>query len=90
MALPTVALPTGTVEIDGDTVPVRGLSRGEAMAMAKNVEDAAESEIALISHGLDTALADVREWYGGAPSHVVQKIVAKVMELSGLDGLGNE
>lgn len=89
MALPTVAMPTATVHVGDTDVSVRGLTRGETMSMAGKIEDAVETEIKLLSHGLDTPLEDVRAWYHGTPSHVVQMLVTKVMELSGMDGLGN-
>jgi hypothetical protein len=96
MALPVVALATETIELGGQSFSVRELSRGEAMQMAEaaaakngSEADAAQMEIVLLSHGLDTTLDEVRDWYAHAPSHVVQALVAKIMSLSGMDDLPN-
>lgn len=93
MPLPSVPLPTATVEVEGHTIPVRGLSRGEAIALktaALAEVGEAEVEIRTLAHGLDTALEEIRDWYEKTPSHVVQKVADKIVELSGLDGaLGN-
>jgi hypothetical protein len=91
MALPVVSLPTATVDIDGQSVSVRGLTRGEAMigAAMNTGSNAVELEKHVLVHGLDTAAEEIEAWYDKAPSRVVQTLVEKIMELSGMDGLGN-
>jgi hypothetical protein len=83
----TVTLPSG----QGD-VRVRGLSRNEAVAMAKLVGDSGhltpEAEAFACSHGmLDPVMTedDVRAWRDVAVAADVQAVVERISELSNMD-----
>jgi hypothetical protein len=91
MGLPNVSLKTRTVEIDGQQVEVRELSRGEAMALAQQADesDPAAQERRVLAFAMDVPLEQVEAWYDGAPSGVVQRLVTTIMALSGLDDLPN-
>jgi hypothetical protein len=82
-----VSLPTvkrATAKVHG--VEVRGLSRGEVMAMkALDKDDVSDMEIHLLTYGTDTPLPVVKEWYADAPSSVVGDLVNKIVSLSGLE-----
>lgn len=87
MPLPTISLPRDTVDIDGQQIQLRGLSRGEVLSV--KTETPAEMEVQLLAFGLDMNSEEVKAWYDATPSSAVQKLVEKVMALSGLDDLGN-
>lgn len=84
MGLPTFAMPTATLDVDGQTVSLRGLTRGEALTIADLGHDAKELETALLSYGADMEREAARLWHASAPAGVVHLIVQKIMELSGL------
>ena len=88
MALPQFSIPTDMLDIEGQTLTLRGLTRGEIIKL-KNFEDEIEGEIWTLATGLELPLDEVRAWYDKAPTMIVQKIVKKIVELSGLDDLGN-
>jgi hypothetical protein len=87
MALPSLPHPTDTVDFGGESITVRGLTRGEAQALAEMDWDAEapEVEVHLTAYGLGEAVTDeFRAWYAGLPVKAVKPIVDKVLELSGL------
>lgn len=85
--LPKFDIPTEDVH----GVTVRGLSRAEVMKLAAlDLDDLIESEIHTVAVAFDRAYDEVKDWYYGTPSHVVQDIVQKIAELSGLGERGNE
>lgn len=82
MTLPAVDLPRETVTLSGgQTVEVRGLTRGEVMRM-QGLGD--ETEIHVLALGTDTDLDEARAWHKQAPSATVEAIANAVMRLSGL------
>lgn len=94
MPLPTFALPTGTVSVGGQDVPVRGLSRGEVLnlrplleAVADDKETAADIralEVRLLAHGFDVSEDDASGWYDTTATEAVAPCIEKIMSLSGL------
>lgn len=87
MGLPEFKRPEGTVEFEGHTLTVYGISRGEAQELAEFDwdKDNKEVEIRLIAYGLKSPLNDeFRTWYDDLPMQLVKPLVEKVMELSGL------
>lgn len=100
MGLPTVALPRETLTLPGgQTVEVRGLSRGEAVTLKPLMEAVASDngdgptsgpairslEVALISRGCDVTEAEAEAWYDAAGTEVVTPMVTRIMALSALD-----
>lgn len=89
MALPVVALPTETIEVNGESITIRGLSRGEVIQIGTvGAKDMVEGECLALAAALGAPIDDVRAWYATAPFPVVQLLAGKIAELSGLDNLG--
>lgn len=95
MPLPSIALPRETVTVGGESVEVRGLSRGEVIALKPAMERVAASddppgrdiralEVALLAHGMDAPRDDAERWYDAAPSSVVAPLVEAISRLSGM------
>lgn len=86
MSLPVNENPTEAVELpNGGTVTVRGLTRGEALAVAKFASDAGALEVRLLELGAGVTRAEAEEFYSAAPSADVDAITTTVARLSGLD-----
>jgi hypothetical protein len=85
MGLPTVKIPSETIRLsDGQTLEVRGLTRGEALSMQGLAEDVLEVEVHLLAYGTDTPLDEARAWHKDAPASAVEPITSAVARLSGL------
>lgn len=88
MSLPKFPAPRTTVEIDGEFIEIRGLTRAEAARCQKMVEGAqdwAALEIAVIAAGTDTAAEEVADWYGKTPSHVAEELFNAIRVLSRIE-----
>lgn len=91
MTLPDIARASAVVELDGGhAVTVRGLSRGESLQISRlsTEEDVLEMEVAIIAFGTDTPIEDARAWHRSVPFQAVQPVIDRIVELSGLNGLG--
>jgi hypothetical protein len=92
MPLPTAPLARGTVEVAGETVEVRSLTRAEALAMraiADRPDAERAGEVYLIAHGLDISEEEAGAWWDASDPMAVQKLVqgiAVVSRLIGSDG----
>lgn len=89
MSLPKFPARRETIEIEGEFIPIRSLTRAEAAAFQKMV--AADSpwdelEMAVIAAGTDTDLEEVRDWYKATPGDVAERISTAIRQLSRLDG----
>ena len=88
MSVPKVYSPMEPVEICGVTFEVRSLTRAEHFRMQKMVEDKApadESEIAMIAYATDTAVEEVREWYGNTPGWAIDELIHVILRVSRLE-----
>lgn len=92
MGLPIVPLPTGKVSIAGEEIEVRGLARSEVHLMAKIGQEktTSDAEAFMVSCGCNVTQEAALSWLAATPSGVVDTVLSKVMELSGMDGLGKE
>jgi hypothetical protein len=87
MALPKVAMPTATVDVDGQAVHVRGLTRGENAEVSrlidqKNIEAA---EIFCLTKGTDTPADDAADWYADTNNADVERVLNAIGDLTRLD-----
>lgn len=90
MALPKVALPTETLTIDGQEVPVRGLSRKEVLALSELKDTPEKADVLAVAWGCGVTEDEAAEWLDSSPSNVTIQVVGKVMELSGLGDVPND
>lgn len=89
MALPNIKPKADSIALsDGSSLSVRGLTRGEALAIRELGQegDIKAMECAILSYGTDTPEAEVGPWYEGAPSDDVQNIIKAITDLSGITG----
>ena len=89
MTLPAVALPTGTVEVAGVAVAVRGLSRSEAIQLSTLGSDLEAAENFLLATGTGVTAEEAKAWRDSTPPEVVGPVVDRIVELSGLGDRGN-
>ncbi|HEX7277780.1 MAG TPA: hypothetical protein VF244_10440 [Acidimicrobiales bacterium] len=86
MSLPIYACAHEDVTLpDGQVVPVRGLSRAEAIQVRAAAPDNAAMEKLTLSAGLDASADDIDAWYATTPTSVVEQLVDTIVRLSGLD-----
>ncbi len=82
-------LPEATVEVGGETVRVRGLSRGEVFLLGKlGTGDVGAFERRMIHLGMvDPAMTEIEvgEWQQACPAAELEPVGNKIRELSGLD-----
>ena len=85
-------LRTATVDVDGGTVGVRGLTRAEALLVRAAGETAPDQEPLIVLYGLcDPQLdaAGVKELFDVLSAGDVQQLVATITDLSGMgEGAG--
>jgi hypothetical protein len=86
MSLPKLSIPTGTVTVEGQTLQVRGLTRGEnayisTLIDAQRIEDA---EVYILSKGTDTELGECEEWYANTSNRVVEAVLNEIGALTRL------
>lgn len=95
MTLPTKPMPTRTIDIDGQALDVRGLSRTEAMhfttgftpdAMPDTLVGARAdlAETYLVSKGTGVTEDEAAAWRDSTDSEAVGLVVDTVLELSAL------
>lgn len=88
MEFPKVNLPTDTVELpEGQRLEVRGLSRKEALAIQPHYvdEDLNAIDALWLQYGTGATAEQADEWRSNTPAWVVEKVVNRIIELSGLD-----
>jgi hypothetical protein len=86
LALPTRPLPTDTVDVFGEAVTVRGLSRAEAIKVttqydAKTADDA---EAFIVAKGTSVTEAEAKEWLAATEQETAGRLVDRILELSNL------
>ena len=84
--LPVRALPTAEVDIDGTTVKVRGLSRGEAMKVGTtySADTAGAGEAFIVSCGTGVSVEEATEWLNSVDVPTSNIVLQKIIELSGM------
>lgn len=92
MALPTRPLPTASVEVYGQPVEVRALSRSEALHVNTGFtkETADQAEVYILARGAGISEDEAREWLGQNEVAEAGKLVDKILALTGLLEDGEE
>lgn len=87
MALPAAPLARGTVEVAGEMVEVRSLTRGEALeirALAGEPDADRRGEVLMIAWGTDTSPEEAEGWWRASDPVAVQKLVRGIAVVSRL------
>jgi hypothetical protein len=86
MGLPVLPTRSEVVEVDGQEVKIRGLTRHEAFLVQRLTGDGdiEGAEVQILAAGTDTPPDEVRAWYQGASNDSVGVIVDAVVRLSGI------
>jgi hypothetical protein len=90
--LPKAKGPVDTVDVDGELVEVRGMTRGEVTTlMGMKDESVDKSDAFALSCGAGVSTTEAAEWLASAPMGVSQSLLEAVLRLSGLmDGQGKD
>jgi hypothetical protein len=84
MSLPSVPLPTATVDVAGTQVAIRGLSRSEACHLGTLTDDIDTAETYLIACATGLDESEVQTWRANTPANVADELVSAIADLSGL------
>jgi hypothetical protein len=85
--LPIRQLPQGEFKFDDGTIlPIRGLSRAEALQLRGLGDDVAAIEILCIRAAANVTEEEATRWHQVAPNADVEALVNEIARLSGLDG----
>lgn len=85
MTLPKIPTHHETVDVAGELVDVRVITRAEAARFQKQQEDGvsrAELEKAVIAAATDTPLIDVDDWYQKTPGWAVEELIGHIKRVS--------
>ena len=88
-ALPPVPLAVGTTLVGGTEVPIRSLTRAEALelrSLAGQPDADRQGEIFLIAKGTGVDPAEAEAWWESSDPIAVQKLVGDLAEVSRLQG----
>lgn len=86
MALPVIPLPTAEVEVDGQMVAVRGLSRAAAIRLSTQFTEATadDAEVFVLAQGTGVTEEEARQWLGSTDVETAAIVLNKIVELSAL------
>lgn len=86
MTLPAVPLPTDKVDVAGEQVEVRGLSRLEVARLGTGVYAGKndDAEVFVLSRGANISEDEARAWLGAVHADVAGPVLDRICELSGL------
>ena len=84
MALPVVALGTGSVDIAGTAVPIRSLSRDEVVALSGFGADTSAAEVFMLSRSCDITEDEAAAWRKEVDAETAGELLAAIGDLSGL------
>lgn len=87
MALPVKAPATDTVDLDGEKVEVRGLTRAEVIRLGSAyTNDADAAEVYLVACGTGVTEAEATEWRDATDAMSAGLVIDRIGELTGLRG----
>ena len=92
-ALPPVPLAVGTTTVGGTEVPIRSLTRAEALelrALAGQPDADRQGEIFLIAKGTGVEPAEAEAWWESSDPIAVQKLIQDIAVVSRLQGEGGK
>jgi hypothetical protein len=84
MSLPIPTLPTGSVDVDGVSVPIRSLTRAQALKLGtfRGKED--EAEVFILVAGADVSDDEARAWRESVDTDTGGLLIDAILVLSGL------
>lgn len=84
--LPIRQLPKGEFRFDDETsMPIRGLSRAEALQLRALGDDVTAIEILCIKAATGANDEEAAAWHSATPNDEVERLVNEIARLSGLD-----
>lgn len=84
--LPVRQLPQGEFRFDdGVVMPIRGLSRAEAIQIRELEDDAAAIEILCIKASTGATEEEAKAWHSVTPNSDIERLINEIAKLSGLD-----
>jgi hypothetical protein len=84
MALPVVQLPNDSLEIGGERVEYRSLSRSEALKVHSYVGNEDEAENFILSCGVGCTVDEARAWRASTDLKTAGLLVDSILVLSGM------
>ena len=84
MILPTKPLPTGSVTIEGTTVPIRALSYTEVMTLGRLPDDDEQAERFMIACSVGIEQDEAAAWVQSTDGPTVERLLSAISVLSGL------
>jgi hypothetical protein len=89
MPLPVKPLPTGEVEIEGQKVPIRGLSRREAIAVGQLGRDSIDAaEVLILTAGTGCTEAEATAWRDAVDMVTGSLLIDAIVGLSAMESDG--
>lgn len=86
MSLPTIPLPSSTVEVNGKPVSFRSLSRSEGLKLRQYAGREDEAEVFIVACATDFPEDAVRAFLGSTTFTEAQKLTDAILTFSGLAG----
>lgn len=82
--LPAIPLPTGTVELGGQTVTFQALSRAAAVGLKVFEDHPQDAEPYIVAKGCGISEDEAREWLEATPFEDGSTLIEAIVLLSGL------
>src|SRR5262245_51633579 len=82
--LPRPTLPNGTIEIEGERVEYRSLSRAQAIELNNYQGRPNEGEDWILACGLDITVDEARAWREAVTTEVGGHLLEAIIDISGL------
>ena len=84
MTLPVGQLKRSTYSFDGNDIPIRSLSRAEALHIKEIADDLEASEVWILQCGTDSTPEEVAAFRNSQPAQGVDDLVEAIAVLSGI------
>jgi hypothetical protein len=84
MSLPNLPLAAATLEVEGQTVSYRSLSRAQALKLSDYMGNMEAQDNFVIACGFGVSEDEARTWRDSTSFENVQKFTDAILELSGL------
>lgn len=84
MTLPAVPLPRDKVDVGGEQVEVRALSRSEVSRLARFAGDNDAAETFVLACGTDLTEEEAQTWRDSVHTDTAGPVIDRICELSGL------
>jgi hypothetical protein len=84
MGLPQIPLPSATIELGGETVEYRALSRAEAVGLKQFEDHPADAEPYMVAAALGVTTEEAATWLMATPLDEAGQLIDAIVLLSGL------